>query len=223
MTEDRPKGMVDILGKPLLEYQLRWIKSYGIEHVLICCGYRHEVIRSYFDNGARWKLHIEYLIEDEPLGRGGALKSALRHLDNTDGPVLAFNGDIITNLDLAELSSCHNVNGALATIVTIPLKSPYGIIDLSEDASVSGFREKPELPYWINAGIYVLNCDIVDALPENGDHEERTFPALAAARRLRAYKTRAFWRTVDTTKDLNEVSSELEGLFLGAMFEEVTA
>jgi NDP-sugar pyrophosphorylase family protein len=70
LTEDRPKGMVDILGSPLLAYQLCWLRSYGIEHVVICCGYRHEIISAHFGDG--WRLHMrpEYPIESEPLGRG---------------------------------------------------------------------------------------------------------------------------------------------------------
>src|SRR5262249_8480200 len=223
MTEDRPKPMVDILGSPLLAYQLRWIRSYGIERVVICCGYRHEVIRSYVGDGSRWNLHVEYLVEDEPLGRGGALKSALRTLGGAHDEVLACNGYLVTNVHIAGLCATHRQNGPLASIVTVPLKSPYGVIDLSADDTVSGFREKPELPFWINAGIYVLNREIFDLLPDRGDHEVLTFPELGAAKRLRAYKTRAFWRTVDTVKDLTEIRSEMEEMVLGALFETVKA
>ncbi len=213
-TEDRPKAMIDLLGRPLLSYQIQWLKSYGITNIIICCGYRHEVIRDHFGDGSRWQVQIEYLVESEPLGRGGAIKQALRHIKGYDGPVIALNGDLITNLALAELFDFHRKHGQLATLATVPLRSPYGIVECAPDATITGFREKPELPFLINAGIYVLDQSLLDLLPDKGDHEEVTFPTLAKQGRLKAYQTHCFWRTMDTIKDHSEVTAELEQLFI---------
>jgi NDP-sugar pyrophosphorylase family protein len=136
---------------------------------------------------------------------------------------VALNGDIITNLNLTDVLAFHERQGRLATVVAAPLKSPYGIIDVDADDTVAGFREKPQLPLWVNAGIYVLNRGIMDKLPDKGDHEELTFPALAEANGLMAYKSRSFWRPVDNANDLTEVRSEMQELFLGALFRKATA
>jgi len=77
-TEDRPKPMVEILGIPILGYQLQWLQSQGIEDVIVSCGYRHDVIQNYFGNGEKWGVKIQYSVETEPLGSGGALKLAFR-------------------------------------------------------------------------------------------------------------------------------------------------
>jgi NDP-sugar pyrophosphorylase family protein len=221
-TEDRPKAMIPVLGNPLLSFQLRLLSTHGFKKIAICCGYRNEVLKEHFGDGAKFGVRIEYLVEDEPLGRGGALRRALEHVQARE-PVLAMNGDSLTNINLAELVAFHQRHNPAATLVAVPLRSPYGIIDVKDESVVCGFKEKPELPFWINAGIYVLDPRIVDDLPSKGDHEEFTFPKLAQANQLRVYKTRAFWKTIDTVKDLTEVRSEFEQLVFGAFIQSSTA
>lgn len=209
-TQDRPKGMVEILGRPLLEYQIRWLRSQGVDEILVACGYRHEVIRDHFGDGTAWNLRIDYVVEDEPLGRGGALKQAMAQLPHGSEPSLATNGDVITNVEVAPAIERHVRQGMLATVVVAPFVSPYGIVEIGDGDRVAGFREKPELPYWVNAGIYVLAPQIAPLLPDKGDHETTTFPRLAREGRLGAYRSRAFWRGVDTVKDLMEVAKAIE-------------
>jgi len=209
-TEDRPKPMVEIVGIPMLDYQLQWLQGQGVTDVVISCGYRHEVIETYFNDGERLSLRIVYAVEREPLGRGGALRLALRQVPESEDAVIATNGDVITNLRLSPVLETHRARKMLATVVLTPFVSPYGIVEIDGDDRVTHFREKPELPYWINAGVYVLSPAIRDHLPERGDHETTTFPALVKAGRLGAYKSQAYWRGVDTIKDVNEVGSEMQ-------------
>lgn len=217
-TEDRPKAMIPVLGNPLLSFTFRLLRSHGFEHITLCCGYKHEVLAEHFGDGSKFGVKLDYLVESEPLGRGGALRRALEHIKPTK-PVLAMNGDSLTNINLSELYKFHNQFSAKATLVAVPLRSPYGIVDVADETIVAGFKEKPELPFWINAGIYVLSPEIVDEMPKKGDHEELTFPNLAQRNELRVYKTRAFWKTIDTVKDLTEVRSEFEQLVFGAFLQ----
>ncbi len=209
-TEDRPKSMVEILGIPILGYQLQWLQSQGVSDIIIACGYRSEVIQNYFGTGEKWDVRIQYSIEQQPLGRGGALKLAFGLLHQDDDVCLATNGDVITNLPLRPVLQAHPASGNLATLVLAPFTSPYGIVEVGGDEKIVAFHEKPELPYWINAGIYVLSREVEPLLPDQGDHEDSTFPRLAADRRLGAFKSRGYWRSVDTVKDLSEVHKELE-------------
>jgi NDP-sugar pyrophosphorylase family protein len=220
-TEDRPKCMIPVLGNPLLAFQLRLISSYGFNRVTICCGYRHEVIRDHFGDGTKYGVRIDYLVEDQPLGRGGALRAALDTLPVDNEPVLALNGDSLTNINVPELIAFHKQHRPKATIVSVPLRSPYGILEVTDENLVTGFTEKPELPFWINAGIYILDPSIIETLPTVGDHEELTFPVLAKEGRLRVYKSRAFWKTIDTVKDLTEVRADFEQMLFGAFFQSV--
>jgi len=208
-TEDRPKPMVEIMGIPMLGYQLQWLQGQGVTDIVIACGYRHEVIEKYFGNGERLGLRVRYAVEEEPLGRGGALRLALDQVSQGEDAVIATNGDVITNLKLAPVLEFHRARKMLATVVLTAFVSPYGIVENDGDGRVTRFREKPELPYWINAGVYVLSPAIRSHLPERGDHETSTFPELARAGRLGAYQAQAYWRGVDTIKDVNEVASEM--------------
>lgn len=209
-TEDRPKPMVEIMGIPMLGFQFQWLQGQGITDVIVSCGYRHEVIEAYFGNGERFGLRVRYAVEREPLGRGGALRLALGQVPDHEELVIATNGDVITNLKLAPVLEAHRAARRLATVVLTPFVSPYGLVETDGDDRVTHFREKPELPYWINAGVYVLSRGIRDHLPERGDHEVSTFPDLANAGKLGAYKSTSYWRGVDTIKDVNEVASEMQ-------------
>ncbi|PZM80659.1 MAG: nucleotidyltransferase family protein [Candidatus Melainabacteria bacterium] len=219
-TEDKPKCMIPVLGNPLLSLQIKLLSLHGFKKMTLCCGYKHELIQDYFGDGSSHSVQINYLIEETPLGRGGALKQALKHSSvPKDEPVLAMNGDIITNLALSSVVRYHRKHKPLATIVTVPLRCDYGIIEIDESMNVSAFREKPELPLWVNAGIYVLEPEIVDELPDKGDHEVGTFPLLAEQGLLKAYPTQSFWKAIDTAKDLNELRNDCEQLFLQSFLQ----
>ncbi len=209
-TEDRPKAMVEIMGVPILSYQIHWLQAQGVTDLIIASGYRHEVIEDYFGDGERLGVRITHAVEREPLGRGGGLRAALGHIPPGEDVVVATNGDVITNFTLAPLLAAHRAGRALATVVLAPFVSPYGIVEVDEHDRVTHFREKPELPYWINAGVYALSSAIRDLLPERGDHETTTFPELARDGRLGAFRSRAYWRGVDTIKDVNEAAAEFQ-------------
>ena len=215
-TDDRPKPMVPLMGSPLLSHTIKWMISHGLRRIVICCGYLHQVIVDYFGNGSKYGISIEYLVEEQPLGRGGALRRAMELLEPTNEPVLAMNGDILTNLNLSDLVSFHKKHGGPVTLVSVPLVSPYGIVDMTESGLVTGFREKPELPFWINAGIYLFEHSLTPLLPKIGDHEVSTFPKMAAEGQLKCFQSKAFWRAVDTSKDLTQLRADCEELFFGS-------
>jgi NDP-sugar pyrophosphorylase family protein len=217
LTDDRPKCMVEVCGRPILLYQLAWLRHHGVRDVVISCGYLANVIQDRLGDGSDLGIGLTYAIEREPLGRGGGFRNAMGMFETRE-PIVALNGDNITNLDLADLIDCHRRSGAMATGVLAPLQSPYGLADLADDSFITGFREKPELPYWLNAGIYVFEPGIFELLPDRGDHEDTTFPRLALERRLFGYPTRAFWRTADTAKDIAELERELSAYDLEAFY-----
>jgi NDP-sugar pyrophosphorylase family protein len=212
LTEDRPKPMILLAGKPILEYHLAWLQRNGVSHAILLCGYRADVIQDYFGDGSRWGVHIEYSLEDEPLGRGGAFKLAFGRVPSSEELVIGTNGDTISNQPLVPILRAHRSSGAVATVMLAPLVSPYGIAQVTRDGRIRRFEEKPRLPYWVNAGFYVLSRPFFDLLPDVGDHEDTAFPLLAERGQLRAYRSRAYWRAIDTVKDLTEATKELPAL-----------
>ena len=209
LTDTRPKPMAEVLGKPFLEYHLRWLKKFGVTHAVLLIGYLGEVVKDYFLDGSRLGMEISYNIEDSPLGRGGALKQGFSHVPNTERVVVATNSDVFSDEDLSKVVSRHNDSGCLATIMLVPLISPFGIVDTDDEGAVTDFREKPRLPHWVNGGVYIFNRDIEEMLPELGDHEDSTFPRLAEQGKLGSFKSEQYWKSIDSVKDLREVEGVL--------------
>ena len=150
---------------------------------------------------------IVTVAEAEPLGRGGGLRHAAAA--RTGGAELfALNGDELVDVDLRALLALHRRDGAAATITVVPLRSPFGVVDLDDDR-VTGFREAPRLDHWVSCGVYVLGEEALERLPERGDHETTTFPELASAGRLRAFRYEGVWLTVNTPKDLERAEEHL--------------
>ncbi|MFH0936973.1 MAG: nucleotidyltransferase family protein [Candidatus Daviesbacteria bacterium] len=211
-TNDRPKPMVEIAGKPILAYQINELKKAGVEEIILACSYQREVLQSYLSDGEKYKIKASYSIEETPLGRGGGIKQAMKQITGDWDDVIISNGDNLWRVDLKSLIKKHQEKRALATIVVVPLKSPYGIVEFNENDEILGFREKPELPHWINAGIYVFSKNIELLLPDIGDHEVETFPKLPKEKFL-VFQSRDYWRGIDTVKDLTEAEKEVKEIF----------
>jgi NDP-sugar pyrophosphorylase family protein len=214
LTDDRPKPLVEVNGRPIAEWQLDWlISSVAPEQVTFLCGYSWIKLKERFGNSYRG-LRIDYSVEETPLGTGGAFRKAISEARLGDEDVVMMNGDIITDLPLSEMIAAH-VSGRThptVTLLLVPFKSRFGVVRIDERNLVKGFEEKPEFPdAWINGGIYVANAKRVLAhLPEKGDIERETFPPLAKSGEVMAYTYQGFWSLVDSVKDLREVEKELK-------------
>jgi len=207
ITNSIPKSLIPINGKPIIVHQIGWLKECGINELILCVGYLKEKLIEYLRDGEAFDIRVAYVIEDSPLGTGGALKNA-EHFIEEGECFIALNGDVITHLSVSGLlDSLHK--GAVGSIALVPLPSPYGIVEVSEDGYVRSFSEKPVIAeYWINAGIYAFTSDVFRYLPKVGDIERTTFPALAAERKLRAVKySGIFWKGIDTHKDIEEAEA----------------
>jgi NDP-sugar pyrophosphorylase family protein len=212
LTEDRPKPMVEVCGRPLAEWQILWLKSLGITEVVFLLGYAKEKVIEYFGSGKKFGVNISYVVEDEPLGTGGAIKNAEHILKNED-VFIVVNGDIITNLNPLEMVQMIKKDNSVVAIALVYMRSPYGIVKLDGEYIVE-FVEKPTIEYTINAGVYVMKPTIFEYLPEKGDIERTAFPLLASKRLLKGYVYKdVYWKSIDTIKDLEEASDRLRTLY----------
>lgn len=207
LTDNRPKPMIEILDKPIIEWQIRHLAKSNIREIIICVGYLKEQIIDYIASGNKFDVKVAYTVEDEPLGTGGALKNTYSLLKDEKNGFFMLNGDILTNIDFIDL-----VNGSISsTLAVVPLISPFGIVDIDNQLNVFGFKEKPNIEFkWINAGIYFFNQEVFDFLPEKGNIETTALPAMAKEQKLKAKKfNNSFWRSIDSHKDIEESSIEL--------------
>ena len=212
LTSDRPKPMIQINNTPIIELQVKWLKKFGITDIIVLVGHLREKIKHHLADGEKFGVNISYIEENVPLGTGGALKNAKDHIiqnGNSDPGFFVINGDILTNLDPFTISE----KGAM-TLALVPLKSTFGIVETNGDL-VSKFVEKPSIEnMWVNAGVYYFSNEIFDYLPDKGNLETVTLPMLVEKQKLKAKKfSNNYWRSIDSHKDIDEASNEIEQVF----------
>ena len=209
LTDDKPKALTTVNGRPISEYQVEWLlKDSQIDSVTFACGYKWERLKEHF--GSDFKgTPIDYSVEEEPLGTGGAIRKAISQSRSEDLFVVA-NGDIVTDLPLGRMLEAHKQAGEIsASMLVVPYRSRFGVVKIDKLKTVRGFEEKPAFPdVWINGGIYVLNARrIFNHLPEKGDIERETFPRLVSHGALLSYPYYGEWWFVDSMKDLKELEA----------------
>ena len=206
LTDERPKPMIEVLNIPIIEWQVKWFKRNSINEILICIGYLKEQIIDYVGSGSRFGVKVGYAVEEEPLGTGGALKNAETLLGGSEKEgFFMVNGDILTDLN-PHLLRNSNYGG----LALVPLRSPYGVVELDGNSFVSGFDEKPQIKdKWINAGVYYFTKDVFGYLPDYGNIETTALPSMAKEKKLKAARyEKSFWRSIDSHKDIEEAEKE---------------
>ena len=208
LTDNLPKPMVKVGGKPILERQLELLSHHGVDEAVLLVGWCGGRVEEYFGDGSRLGMHIEYSYEDPDnrLGTAGPIKAAR---DKIDGTFIVMNGDIVSNANISGIVAFHVGMECWGTINMINMPSPYGIIDLDGN-KITQFREKPVLPYKMNAGLYVLEPQVVDFMPDVGSIETDVFPKIAALGKLCGYdSTGIYWSDVGTHKDLEKANRDI--------------
>ena len=166
--------MAGVSNKPFLEYQLELLKENQITELVLCVGYLKERIQNHFANGEDWGVKIDYAIEKNLLGTGGAIKNAEAFIN---APFLVINGDTFLDINLRELTLFHqkakaNTDNLLGTVVLTEVADPtdYGRVELSNKGHILAFNEKAgtrPLRSWVNAGFYLFEPDILELIPQS--------------------------------------------------------
>jgi len=207
-TEDMPKCMIPLQGKPLIHWIISWLKGFGFKHIVMGVAYRKEVVINYLrENSQGLKIDFsEHTVEGET-GEGFRLAIS-RFVKDED--FLAMNGDEITSLNLERLEEIHLKNRPAATISVAPMRSPFGILEIEGD-DIIGFKEKALVENTlVSIGVYIFNRKILDYIPDTGSIERVVFPILAKKRLLKACRLRPeeLWLTINSVKDLSVAEKE---------------
>ncbi len=211
-TEDMPKCMIPLQGKPLIYWIINWLKCNGFKHIVMGVAYRKEVVMKYLkENPQGLRIDFsEHTVEGET-GEGFRL-AITRFVKDQD--FLAMNGDEITSLDLERLEALHLKSKPVATIAVAPMRSPFGVLDLEGD-DIIGFKEKTLLENMpISIGVYIFSHKILNYIPETGSIERTVFPVLAQRRLLKACRLmpEELWLTINSVKDLSVAETEFAKL-----------
>jgi len=202
ITDYVPKSLIPIRNIPIIEWQIKYLKKYGVTEVIICTGYKTKMIENYLSI-KKMGIKIKFSIEKSPLGTGGAIKKAGKMIN--DKSFFVINGDVLTNIDLNKLSKKPN------SIASIELRTKFGTLETNGN-KISKFREKKEISnLWMNAGIYYLQKETLKDLPNKGDIEKTLFPDYAKKGKLNTIKFKNIkWYSIDSIKDIEECSLEVK-------------
>ncbi|MGI5197556.1 sugar phosphate nucleotidyltransferase [Streptomyces sp. CA-288835] len=220
LTVHTPKPMVPAAGVPFLTHQLARARAAGVEHIVLATSYLAEVFEPYFGDGSSLGLQIEYVTEVEPLGTGGAIRNVASRLRSApDDPVLIFNGDILTGLDIPALVATHQSSGADVSLHLTRVEDPraYGLVPTDTSGRVQAFLEKPQTPEeivtdQINAGAYVFRRSIIDTIPSGRpvSVERETFPdLLSSGAHLQGMVDSTYWLDLGTPQAFVRGSADL--------------
>jgi NDP-sugar pyrophosphorylase family protein len=225
-VSDKPKPMAEVGSKPFLEHQLEFLKRYQITHLVFCVGYLHRQIEAYFNDGSEWGIKIDYSVEGELLGTGGAIKNAEKFVNGT---FLTLNGDSFFDIDLSQLIRFHNNqklnrNGdeCLGTIALTEVfdTRDYGKVILDKEKKILSFNEKVisdsagiDNACLINAGIYILEPDILKFISSTKkvSLEREVFPSIInMGYYLFGHKLEGFFVDIGTPEGYHKFQSYLE-------------
>lgn len=217
LTDERPKALVEVGGRPLITYGLDLLRRYGITDVVVNLHWHGEALRSALGDGSRFGLAIRYSDEHELLDTGGGIKRAQPWLGGDDFVVL--NSDTIIDVPLDRVIACHSARGADATLVLRrdPDQARYGEIEIDADERVRRFLGQPQgmarpLTPYMFAGVHVLSQRVFDFMPSGGAFSitRHTYPAmLAAGAALYGFPFAGFWRVIDTPIDRERADRDL--------------
>ena len=204
-TSNLPKPMLPLVGRPMMEHIISLLRRHGITDIVVTVAFLPNAIRSYFGDGSELGVRMVYATEETPLGTAGSVRNARDELTER---FLVISGDVLTDINLTSLIEFHEKNNALATLALCAVENPleFGIVITREDGSIERFLEKPG---WgqvfsdtINTGIYVLEPEIFDVIPEGRavDFSSEVFPTvLEAGAPLFGYVADGYWEDVGTT------------------------
>jgi len=215
LTLNTPKPVVPVANSPFLLFQIDLMRSAGIDEIILSLSYQPRKIEDLLKDGSDYGVWIRYAVEGTPLGTGGAFKNAEEHIDST---AVVFNGDVLTDIDLAAVVAHHRKKGAVATIVLSPVENPsaYGLVETNADGWIQRFIEKPgpdEITCnTINAGIYVLEPSVLKYMPKGEPYsfERGLFPTLLEHKEpVLSFISTNYWIDIGTPQKYLEVHHDI--------------
>ena len=238
LTLELPKPVVPVLDRPFLKFQLDLLRKASITDIVLCVAFRPERIRAVLGDGQADSVQLTYVLEETPLGTGGAVKNAEGALGER---VVVMNGDVLADMDLGAILKMHEETRAAATIVLHPVDNPsaYGLVETDATGRVTRFVEKPKpeeiTTNKINAGLYVLETRTLSLMPKGVPYsiERGYFPALiASGERVQAFTHEGYWIDIGTHQKYLQVHldllfgrfpHEIQGSRLGSGYAHGTA
>ena len=214
LTNDCPKPLLEVGDKPILETIIEGFTQHGFHRFYLSVNYKAGMIEEYFGDGSNWNAQIEYIREEKRLGTAGPLSLLPRQPDH---PLIVMNGDLLTTLNFSQLMDFHEEQRADATMCVreYEVQVPYGVVE-TDDQRMTGLEEKPVHRHFVNAGIYVLNPDVLGHVPIDTFYDmPDLFETLVDNnQKATVFPVREYWQDVGQKEDFRRANSEYDEVFL---------
>ena len=208
LTENTPKPMLKVGGKPILETIVKRFVEDGFTNITMCLGYKSNVIQDYFRDGGSFGANIDYIVEEKRMGTAGALTLLGKKLVN---PFFIMNGDLLTNIDFEKMLDFHVEHNSKATMCVreYDIEVPYGVVNVANESIIS-ITEKPIHSFFVNAGIYLLEPDCIDLIPDNEFYDmPLLFEELIATKeKIVSFPLQEYWLDIGRMADYERANFE---------------
>lgn len=211
LTLQKPKPLLEVGGKPILQYNIERLALYGVQRITLTINYLGQQLRDYFGDGSKFGVEIDYIDEaGEPLGTLGSLR--LLHQTHYQH-LLVMNSDLLTNIDLLDFFLHYRHQKAQMALASVPyeVKVPYAVLE-TDGSNVKAFQEKPVYTYFSNAGIYLLQRELLAELPQTGPYDATDLMehVVATGRSLVHYPIRGYWLDIGKPADFEKAQKDVE-------------
>jgi len=207
-----PKPLMPIGEFPILEVIVRQLGRAGFDHVTLAVNHQAELIKAFFQEGAKWGMRIDYSLEHKPLGTMGPLQLIAGLPEN----FLVMNGDVLTDLDFAELLADHVASGAVFTVSSSAREEiiDYGVLETDADHRLVGFREKPRSRYEVSMGVYALNARVLRYIPADRSYgfDHLMLDLIAAREPVKVRRFGGYWLDIGRPDDYARAIDEFDSM-----------
>ena len=208
LTNDTPKPLLPIGDKPILETIIEQFKSYGFVNFILCTNYKEIQIKKYFGDGSQFGVNINYISEEKRLGTAGALSLIKQKIDK---PFFVMNGDLLTRLNFDSMMKYHNEGQYMMTIGSreYSYQIPYGVVQIKKQ-EVHDLVEKPNHSVFVNAGVYILEPELLNRIPYNQfyDMTDLIDDLLEEEKSIGAFPIREYWADIGQHEDYKKANEE---------------
>jgi len=215
LTENTPKPMLMVGDKPILQTIVEKFAQYGFVNIVMCVNYKSHVIQEHFGDGSQFGVNIEYVLEDKRMGTAGAL-TLLKDKPTPTQPFFVMNGDLLTNINFENFLEYHNSHNASASMCVreYDFQVPYGVVNIDE-GKIKSIEEKPVHKFFVSAGIYLLNPECIDLVPEEQFYDMPTLfeQLIAQKKNTISFPLREYWLDIGRIEEYDKANREYHGVF----------
>jgi len=215
LTDKTPKPMLPVGGKPILQTIVEKFASYGFVNIVMCIGYKSHIIQDFFEDGSRFGVNIEYILEKKRMGTAGAL-SLLSEEQKPKEPFFVMNGDLLTNVNFENMLEFHLQHEAKASMCVreYDFQVPYGVVNI-EDGQIKSIEEKPTHSFFVSAGIYMLDASTLEMIPKDEFYDMPTLfdEMIKQEDKTVSFPIREYWLDIGRMDEYEKANREYHEVF----------